>query len=83
MTDAQYADEVLPRYTPAQAKILLHAQDQAAGENIFYLNANKTDYLLFKLKGDTSTLIGKPLILIDKFTYLGCNILSTENCCIL
>ena len=35
--------------------------------------------MYFKQGAATSTLSGRPLKLVDKFTYLGCNIPSTEN----
>ena len=41
------------------------------------MDANKTECLCFKQKGAIST--GKPLKLVDQFTYLGSNISSTES----
>ena len=43
------------------------------------MNANKMEYMCFKRKGVISTLSGRPLILVDKFTYLGSNVSSTES----
>ena len=38
-----------------------------------------TEYKCFKQKGANCTLRGKPLKLVDQFTYLGSNISSTES----
>ena len=45
----------------------------------FHMNIDKTDYMCFKQEGAISTLNGRPLKLVDKFTYLGSNISSTES----
>ena len=37
------------------------------------------EFMYFKQDGDISTLNGKPLKLVDQFTYLGSNITSTES----
>ena len=42
------------------------------------MNANKTEYMSFK-RGAISTQSGEPLKLVDKFTYLGSSISSTES----
>ena len=39
----------------------------------------KTEYLCYNQTGDISTLDGTPLKLLDKFTYLGSSVASTEN----
>ena len=43
------------------------------------MNANKTDFMCFKRGGAISTLSGRPLKLVDKFTYIGSSISSTER----
>ena len=43
------------------------------------MNADKTEFKCFKQDGVISTLNGKPLKLVDQFTYLGSNILLTES----
>ena len=43
-----------------------------------HVNADKTKIMCFKQRGDISTLNGRSLKL-DKFTYLGSSVLSTEN----
>ena len=39
----------------------------------------KTEYMCFNQTGDISTLKGSPLKLVDKFTYLGSSVSSTET----
>ena len=42
-------------------------------------NAHKTEYMCYNQSGDISTLDGASLKLVDKFTYLGSSVLSTEK----
>ena len=80
MTDADYPDDLaFLANTLAQAEPLLHSLEQALGGIDLYVNANKTAYMYFKQKGAISTLSGKPLKLVDHFTYLSSNISSTES----
>ena len=44
-----------------------------------YVNAHKTEYMCYNQTGDISTLDGTPLKLVDKFTYLGSSVASTEK----
>ena len=44
-----------------------------------YVNAHKTEYMCYNQTGDISTLEGTPLKLVDKFTYLGSSVESTEK----
>ena len=44
-----------------------------------HVNAQKTEFMGFNQKGDISTLDGTSLKLVDKFTYLGSNVSSTEK----
>ena len=46
---------------------------------LLYVNTNKAKYMYIKQKGAISTLSGKPLKLVDQFTYLSSNIPSTER----
>ena len=79
-TDADYADDIaLLANTPAQAESLLHRLERAAGGIGLYVNADKTEYMCFNQRGDTFTLKGGPLKLVNKFTYLGSNVSSTKN----
>ena len=44
-----------------------------------YVNAHKMEYIYFNQRGDISTLNGSSLKLVDKFTYLGSSVSSTET----
>ena len=44
-----------------------------------HVNAHKTEYMYYNQTGDISTLDGTSLKLVDKFTYLGSSVLSTEK----
>ena len=79
-TDADYADDiVLLANTPSQAETLLNGLERAAGSIGLHVNADKTEYKCFNQRGDISTLKSGPLKLVDKFTYLGSSVASTEN----
>ena len=43
------------------------------------VNAHKTEYMCYNQTGNISTLEGTPLKLVDKFTYLGSSVESTEK----
>ena len=78
--DADYADDiVLLANTPTQAETLLHSLEWVAGGTGLHVNADKTEYMRFNQRGDISTLKDGPLKQVDKFTYLGSGISSTEN----
>ena len=44
-----------------------------------HVNANKTEYMCYNQKGNIATLDGASLKLVDKFTYLGSSVSSTEK----
>ena len=44
-----------------------------------YVNAHKTEYMYYNQTGDITTLDGTPLKLVNKFTYLGSSVSSTEK----
>ena len=44
-----------------------------------YVSEDKTEYMCFNQRGDISTLNGSSLKLVDKFTYLGSSVSSTET----
>ena len=67
ITDAEYAET------------LLHSLEQAAAGIGLYVNALKTEYMCYNQTGYISTLDGTPLKLVDKFTYLGSSVESTEK----
>ena len=80
ITDADYADEIaILANTPDQAETLLHSLERAAASIGLYVNAHKTEYMCYNQTGDISTLEGTPLKLVDKFTYLGSSVESTEK----
>ena len=80
ITDADYADDIaILANTPDQAETLLHSLERAAAGIGLYVNAHKTEYMCYNQTGDISTLAGTPLKLVDKFTYLGSSVESTEK----
>ena len=80
ITDANYADDIaILANTPDQAETLLHSLERAAASIGLYVNAHKTEYMCYNQTGDISTLEGTPLKLVDKFTYLGSSVESTEK----
>ena len=80
ITDADYADDIaILANTPDQAETLLHILERAAANIGLYVNAHKTEYMCYNQTGDISTLKGTPLKLVDKFTYLGSSVESTEK----
>ena len=64
---------------PTQAKTLLHGLERAARGIGLHVNAHKTEYMCLNQTGDISTLGGSSLKLVDKFTYLGSSVSSTEK----
>ena len=44
-----------------------------------HVNANKTEYMCYNQTGNIATLDGASLKLVDKFTYLGSSVSSTEK----
>ena len=80
ITDADYADDIaILANTPNQAETLLHSLERAAAGIGLHVNAQKTKYMCYNQTGDISTLDGTPLKLVDKFTYLGSSVSSTEK----
>ena len=80
ITDADYADDIaILANTPDQAETLLHSLERAAASIGLYVNAHKTEYMCYNQTGDISSLEGTPLKLVDKFTYLGSSVESTEK----
>ena len=80
ITDADYADDIaILANTPNQAKTLLHSLEWAAAGIGLYVNAHKTEYMCYNQTEDISTLDRTPLKLVDKFTYLGSSVASTEK----
>ena len=80
ITDADYVDDIaILANTPNQAETLLHSLKRAAAGIGLYVNAHKTEYMCYNQTGDISTLDGTPFKLVDKFTYLGSSVSSTEK----
>ena len=78
--DTNYADDIaLLANTPTQAQSLLHSLEWAADSIGLHVNADKTEFMCINQRGKISTLNGRSLKLVDKFTYLGSSISSTEN----
>ena len=57
----------------------LQSLERAAASIGLHVNAPKTKLMCFNQKGDISTLDGTSLKLVDKFTYLGSSVSSTEK----
>ena len=80
ITDADYADDIaLLANTPNQAETLLHRLERAAAGIGLHVNAHKTEYMCYNQTGNITTLDGASLKLVDKFTYLGSSVSSTEK----
>ena len=80
ITDADYADyRARLANTPNQAETQLHSLEGAAAGIGLHVNAHKTEFMCFNQKGDISTLDAISLKLVDKFTYLGSSVSSTEK----
>ena len=80
ITDADYADNIaILANTPNQAETLLHSLERAHAGIGLHVNAQKTEYMSYNQTGDISTLDGTSLKLVDKFTYLGSSVSSTEK----
>ena len=65
--------------TPNQAETLLHSLERAAAGIGLHVNANKTEYMCYNQTGNIATLDRASLKLVDKFTYLGSSVSSTEK----
>ena len=80
ITDAGFADDIaILANTPDQAETLLHSLERAAAGIGLHVNAHKTEYVCFNKTGDISTIDESSLKLVDKFTYLGSSVSSTEK----
>ena len=77
ITDAD--DMAILANTPNQAETLLHSLERAAAGIGLHVNAHETEYMCYNQTGDISTLDGTPQKLVDKFTYLGSSVPSTEK----
>ena len=80
ITDADYADDIaILANTPSQAETLLHSLERATADIGLHVNAHKTEYMSYNQTGDITKQDGTPLKLVDKCTYLGSSVSSTEK----
>ena len=80
ITDIDYADEIaLLANIPTQAETPLHCLERAGAGIGLHVNTHKMEYMCFNQRGDISTLNDSSLKLVDKFTYLGSSVSSTET----
>ena len=86
ITDADYADDiVIVANTPNQAETRNQAETNNQAETLLHsleraaVNAHKTESMCYNQTGDISTQDGTSLKLVDKFTYLGSSVSSTEK----
>ena len=80
ITDTYYADDIAILANPSTlAETLLHSLERAAADISLHVNAHKREYMCFNQTGDISTLGSSSLNLVDKFTYLGSSVSSTEK----
>ena len=78
--DAVYADDIaLLANAPTQAETQLHSVERAAAVIGLHVKARKTEYMCFNQRIGISTLNGTTMELVDKFTYLGSRVSSTET----
>ena len=67
-------DWIIYSYIPSS----IFTERTAAGIGL-HVNAHKTEYMCYNQTGDISTLDGASQKLVDKFTYLGSSVSSTEK----
>ena len=80
ITDANNADDIaILANILKQAETLQHSLEWAAAGIGLHVNAHKTEYMCFNQAGNIYTLDGTSLKLVDKFTYLGSSVSSTEK----
>ena len=78
--DADNRDDIaLFANTPTQANSLLHSLEQAVGDIDLHVNADEMKYMCFNQKGNNSKLNDSSQKSVDKFTYFGSSVTSTEN----
>ena len=70
---------VLQANTSTQVETLLHSLEQAAAGIGLHVSAQKTEYMCFNQRRDIYTKNGSSLKLVDKFTYWGSSVPSTET----
>ena len=79
ITNANNAEHItLLANALAKDENLLHSLEHATEDIGLNVNAHKTEDMCFNQTGDNSTLNRNSLNLVDKFTYLGSSVSSTE-----
>ena len=80
ITDADYADDIaIPENTPNQAETLLLSLERAVAGIDLHVDVHKTEYMCVNQTRNIFTLGGTSLKLVDKVTYLGSRVSSTEE----
>ena len=80
ITDVDYAyDIALLANTPNQAETLLHNLERCAAGIGLHVNEHKTEYMCYNQTGNITTQDGASLKQLDKITYLGSSVSSTEK----
>ena len=79
ITDADNDNIALVANAPDQAESLLRSLERAAAGIGLHVNARKAEYMCFNQRADISTINSSSLKLVDKFTYLGSSVSSTET----
>ena len=80
IADDDYAEDIaILANTPNPAETLLRSLERATVGIGLHVNAHKTEYMSFNQTGDISTQDGTSLKLVDKFTYRGSSVSSTEK----
>ena len=78
--NSDYTDDIAHlANTSAQAETQLYSLEWAVAGIGLHVNVHKTEYMCFNQRGDISTLNSSSLKLVDKFTYQGSSISSTET----
>ena len=80
ITDANYADDTaILANTPNETKTLPNSLERTTAGIGLPANAHKTEYMCYNQTGDITTLVRTSLKLVDKLTYLGSSVSSTEK----
>ena len=74
-----YDDIAILTNTRDQAETRQHSLERASSGIGLHVNAYKAEYMCFNKTGDVSTLEGTSMKLVEKFTYLGSSVSSTEK----
>ena len=75
--DKNYSDDLkLPATTTAHAEYLLQSLEHAARDVSLYKNSYEIEFMRFKQEAAISTLNDKSWKFVNKFTYLGSNLLN-------